>query len=167
MSAYRSGFFFARLLFRLFFFFFVLVFMSNNSSTVGPKSIRSVFTSAFMWPTGGSSAYFRFVCRNLVKCCLCRFALTSSGSVGSAKTDFIALLRDDLTDCSVGRFHDRSWFVWKCCSMGWYSSIFSSTSTMRLACSITVYHATDQWTDYSTQPRYERRQYGADKSAHL
>jgi hypothetical protein len=155
MSAYRSGFFFVRLLFRLFF-FFVSVFMSSYSSTVSPKSIRSAFTSAFMSPTGGSSANFRFVCRNLVKCCLCRFALTSYGSVGSTKTNFIALLRGDLTDCSVGRFQDRSCFVWKCCSMGWYSSIFSLTSTMRLACSIPGQSA-HQWTDYSTQSRYEQR----------
>jgi hypothetical protein len=33
--------------------------------------------------------------------------------------------------------------------------------------SIPVYHPTDQWNDYSAQPRYERRQYGADKSARL
>jgi hypothetical protein len=134
MSAFRSGFSLP-----------VCSFGSSSSSRLlcpvthrrsARNQLRLAFTSAFLSPTGGSSANFRFVCRNRLKCCLCRFALTSSGSVGSTKTDYIALLRDDLTDCSVGRFQDRSCFVWKCCSLGWYSSTFSSTSTMRLACSI-------------------------------
>jgi carbohydrate-selective porin OprB len=71
--------------------------------------------------------------------------------------DFICLLNDDLTDSSVGRFQVKSYLLWKCCTMGLYSSIFSSTSTIRLAFSIPVYHPTDQWTDYSAQSRYERR----------